>query len=239
MHDPMTVAFQIGKLVTIWHVDPEKDGSDDSCGWFIRSRHLDPKMLDKIASRFNFEWSHGVPAGWFADNGEPNWSTHSIVMHMVQIVTGEMWGYWSRRQERFIRRNLWHILRFAENSCDSAYTSINQSYGRDPRETPENRARNAASMMYSWVARQCRPWWQHPRWHVWHWKIQVHHLLMFKRWLFSRCCKCGKGFRWGESPVSGSWYGTGPLWFRSEQHIYHSNCDGASAVAGSAEKGTP
>lgn len=54
MHDPMTVAFEIrqpwgGKtypmkdgstwhyrpaLITIWHVDPERDGSDDSCGWF-------------------------------------------------------------------------------------------------------------------------------------------------------------------------------------------------------------
>lgn len=50
MHDPMTVAHEIkspfsGKpdkfspkgrrntLVTIWHVDPERDGSDDSCGW--------------------------------------------------------------------------------------------------------------------------------------------------------------------------------------------------------------
>lgn len=47
MHDPMTVAFEIKlpfrseknkykSLITIWHVDPEKDGSDDSCGWFIR-----------------------------------------------------------------------------------------------------------------------------------------------------------------------------------------------------------
>jgi len=37
MHDPMTLAFDVrlGKvrLLEIWHVDPETDGSDDSCGW--------------------------------------------------------------------------------------------------------------------------------------------------------------------------------------------------------------
>jgi hypothetical protein len=55
MHDPWTVAHEIkapwkkryGKndpatyhpaLVTVWHVDPETDGTDDSCGWF--SVHL-------------------------------------------------------------------------------------------------------------------------------------------------------------------------------------------------------
>lgn len=37
MHDPMTVAFEIPRpwpLVTVWHVDPERDGTDDSCDWF-------------------------------------------------------------------------------------------------------------------------------------------------------------------------------------------------------------
>ena len=51
MHDPMTVAWEVpnpfakrwdwegarwrdrDKLVVIWHVDPERDGSDDSCDW--------------------------------------------------------------------------------------------------------------------------------------------------------------------------------------------------------------
>ena len=53
MHDPMTVAFEVKypwrdkssgttklfpkgyrrTFITVWHVDPETDGSDDSCGW--------------------------------------------------------------------------------------------------------------------------------------------------------------------------------------------------------------
>lgn len=52
MHDPLTVAFDIAipmfwkkretygrsrlHLITIWHKDPELDGSDDSCDWFSK-----------------------------------------------------------------------------------------------------------------------------------------------------------------------------------------------------------
>ena len=71
MHDPLTVAFEIyypwhwkifrpsrrelnitksykyfEPFITIWHKDPEKDGTDDSCGWFMRSRHGDKKILE-------------------------------------------------------------------------------------------------------------------------------------------------------------------------------------------------
>lgn len=52
MHDPLTVAFEIPRpwprtagrfrywpaLVVVWHVDPEADGSDDSCDWFNRRK---------------------------------------------------------------------------------------------------------------------------------------------------------------------------------------------------------
>ena len=77
MHDPMTVAFEIRSpikrknkffpegyrqsLVTIWHVDPEKDGTDDSCGWFMRSRHGDQATLKKIAKAYEFRGLTGSP----------------------------------------------------------------------------------------------------------------------------------------------------------------------------------
>ena len=69
-----------------------------------------------------------------------------------------------------------------------------------------------------------RPWWKHPRWHFWHWKIQIHAVQNFKRWLFSRCAGCGKGFKWGYAPTSTSWHGHGPRWFRGESHTYHHDC---------------
>jgi hypothetical protein len=63
-----------------------------------------------------------------------------------------------------------------------------------------------------------RPRWKHPRWHIWHWRIQVPLIQSIKRAFFDRCCKCGKGFRWGES-VIGDWNGT---------RIWHDRCDDSS-----------
>lgn len=69
-----------------------------------------------------------------------------------------------------------------------------------------------------------RPWWKHPRWHFWHWEIQIHVVAQFKRWAFSRCVSCGKGFTWGYSPTGFNWDSGGPRWFRSETDVYHSEC---------------
>jgi hypothetical protein len=69
-----------------------------------------------------------------------------------------------------------------------------------------------------------RRWWQHPRFHIWHWRIQIHFILTMKRFLFSRCQKCGKKFSWGES-VIGTWSGRGPGWFRNAEKVWHMDCD--------------
>ena len=66
------------------------------------------------------------------------------------------------------------------------------------------------------------------RWHIWHWRLQIDFFLDLKRWLFSRCQKCGKGFTWGYCPVS-TWSAKGPRWFRSEE-AWHLECDTARKV---------
>jgi hypothetical protein len=69
-----------------------------------------------------------------------------------------------------------------------------------------------------------RRWWQHPRWHIWHWQIKIVPVFKLKRWLFSRCACCGKRFTWGYSPTSTQWNWTGPRWFHSEPNLYHQEC---------------
>lgn len=65
-----------------------------------------------------------------------------------------------------------------------------------------------------------RSWWRHPRWHVWHWKIQLHPWQDLKRRFWDKCCRCGRrGFRPGESAI-GTWSG---------DQIWHSGCDDAAA----------
>lgn len=261
MHDPMTVAFEIksplkkkseffprgyrNTLVTIWHVDPEKDGTDDSCGWFKRERHGDKATLERAVKRIESDWDRvwvydpsedaeegeskqkqSYPSGMFFPNGMPRFSVTGIMVNIFFAVALEHFRKGNatdwKKAKRFMQRNIFEIIHFAENPVDSMFDSITLKYGNDERR--DDRIRHYVSVAYGYLLRLEQKWWQHPRWHFWHWQIQVHCIQSFKRWAFSRCCKCGKGFSWGYSPCTDSWNGTGPLWFRSEKNTYHSDC---------------
>lgn len=56
------------------------------------------------------------------------------------------------------------------------------------------------------LSRETARWWQHPRWHFWHWSFQVHAWQWFMRRYVERCSQCRKRFRGG--PVSADWGGT-------------------------------
>jgi len=220
-------------FITIWHVDPEKDGTDDSCGWFMRSRHGDKKVLEEIEREFEFNWDSSFESGknkyytgYFREDGVLNMCLHSVVIDLffraAQIVYGMDWD----KGMKYINRHIGEILRFAENPVDSLHTSLTRKYQNACGEEYNSEVRKGwiketASIIYGFILRSERPWYKHPRWHIHHWKIQIHPLQKIMRYLFGRCDKCGKGFRYGES-VSGSWYG---------DKIWHNVCcDSAKVV---------
>lgn len=185
MHDPKTVAFEIrypwkayskeeraarpgseftqnyrAPFITIWHVDPEKDGTDDSCDWFNRKRK---------------------PAPLEAAVGEAMWDLETIL------------------------DNKPHYPDSREHKAFQPLSAAVRNLLHQPSRTH---------------------WWQlHPRWHFWHWEIQVRPYQNARRWLLTRCCKCGGRFKYGESPVSGSWDHKPPRWFRGEEGMYHMDCN--------------
>lgn len=237
MHDPSTVAFEIkspfrsapsqfwpkgyrNTLVTIWHEDPESDGTDDSCGWFKRARHGDPKVLEQIRKDFDFDWDPDY-GGWFNKDGSPALSVSAVTLNMFRRAAGVHFGADWRATDRFMRRRLYDILWFAENPTDSMRTAIVQKYGREPRE---DRVASAASVIYGCILRWEQPWYRHARWHVWHWRLQIHPWQTFRRWALSRCAGCGSGFAWGYSPTSFGWGGKRPKFLCGEVGIYHSEC---------------
>jgi hypothetical protein len=170
MHDPLTVAFEICSpfvrresgirsqniWVTIWHRDPEKDGTDDSCGW------SHPKLTKE-----EMEWADEL-----IDNPNDNLRYYFV---------GE-----------YLEDMKWRIYR-----------------------------------IFRLYKKLKRPWYKHPKWHIHHWRFQVHYVQRLKRFLFSRCARCGKRFSWGYSPISSSWSSGGPKWFRSEKTVYHHECHDA------------
>ncbi len=187
MHDSDTLAFEIrypwraymcprndwektyrNSFITIWHRDPERDGTDDSCGWFKRARHGDPATLEKIKNRFAFEWERET-GGWFRD-GYPAFSPAGVLLNMFAVAVYCHYGDWGQ-SDRFMRRHLYDILLLAENPVDSMHPWITQKYGPEKKA---DRIEHCSHVVYGCILRWEQPWWRHPRWHVWHWKIQVH-----------------------------------------------------------------
>ena len=67
-----------------------------------------------------------------------------------------------------------------------------------------------AGVIYSYIERDLRQWYKHPRWHIHHWKIHIHPLQKLIRAYFKKCDKCGKRLGMNGS-VYGNWNGD-KLW---------------------------
>ncbi len=238
MHDPMTQVWASKhNRIVIWHIDPDHKGDDDSCGWFMRSRHGDPAVLEKIKERFEFSWDrtyeHGGQRklnGYFDPvTGDPQFSAGAIALELFFLAALVVFKR-RTRAVRFMRKGTFDILHFAENPIDSLHPMLTCQYGREKRQ---DRIEYFASCIYGWILREQRPWYRHPRWHIWHWQIQLMPVLNLKRWLWSRCERCGGRFRYGENPTTYQWDGTGPRWFRGERNIFHgSDCSESRSTQG-------
>ncbi len=218
------------ELFTLWHVDPcRRGGGDDSCGWFKRAHHGKPEVLAKIVKEIEFDFDRVFKSdsgkvyfsGYFypedAGAGMPNMGVSAIALNFFFLAALKHFG--SRAKAvRFCQRHLFEILIFAENPTDSLRDSIVRKFGMDTKR--EERIRAFASCVYGWILRADQKWWQHPRWHVHHWRIQIHLWQIFKRWAFVRCAHCGGRFRWNEA-VCTSWQG-GVIW--------HSRCESQPPV---------
>jgi len=246
MHDPKTVAFDIRlpwpgrqygiQLATIWHCDPERDGTDDSCGWFPRARHGNQATLERIIKSFEREFDDVYRSdsgrvylrGLFAPNGEPHFSVSGIVLNLFFRAANEVFRCNGRTNwktsRRWMQRHLFDLLFFAENTTDSLRDSITRTFeiGCGEKYTPEARSeriRALASSIYGWILRAERPWWKHPRWHVWHWRLQFHPWQNLKRRWWDKCCLCGKrGFK---TTALGTWGG---------DRMWHQECDHMNRV---------
>jgi len=189
MHDPMTVAFCIpnpfrrryswGKrwinrprLITIWHVDPECDGTDDSCGWFS------PKLTkEQVSALSHAAWCEGRSPFYLRLNNETN-NYATDALHLMECAFGYVGDLirvrvapdearrWSLQAIRSDGDNLRHLL------CFKAGWHSNSDSDRlsDREECALGLFRSVAR----WILRERRPWWKHPRWHLRHWKIQIH-----------------------------------------------------------------
>lgn len=242
MHDPMTVAFEIksplpGKPIlggyryrepwlTVWHVDPEKGGhggrSDDSCGWFRPpTTKAEREAMSKLAKQqygqiFEKQARTAEGASYAYICFEPN-AYDAVYWCWRAIKFADRKGGWQYGDgpNRLTRSELEAIYLLSANPVDNIRSTVAGVKNEDDFE-------GLFFIVWGAYRRHHRPWYRHPRWHVWHWKIQWHWLQNFNRWAFHRCDHCGGRFAWRES-VHGNWGG---------DKIWHSRCD--NSIAGQA-----
>lgn len=186
MHDPWTLAHKIkspfknksgyrNSLISIWHVDPETDGTDNSCGWFMRARHGDDKVLEEIKSEFEFNFKNNY---WFDKNDDQVFSTIGTLVQMYKSAT---WIHFKRNRKKqvaFMRKHLFSIISFAENPFDCIGDTITNKWGS---QNPEERFGGLAGIIYADILRKERKWYKHPKWHVHHWRIRFDFVTVFFR----------------------------------------------------------
>lgn len=258
MHDPMTQAFEIKQfwrrksewgyrppLITIWHVDPERDGSDDSCGW---SR---PKLSKDQRDRIESIAGDEAREPWYLACSTKKIDSPTeaeTLLRQAILIVGRVFS------RKHICKPPIKEVTFAEASawaCDLLCSPIDNLRGslafmpgyhsNSDKDTERDRQYSASQLFYciaGYILRERRPWYRHPRWHIWHWHFQIHPWQQFRRWALSRCCKCGKRFAYGESPISGSWDSKPPKFLKSEENIYHQSCDDSRKYPAGATCGT-
>lgn len=240
MHDPMTVAFDIKSpfrqapsefwpngyrptIITIWHRDPERRGDDDSCGWCY------PKLTDDQRRRIkDWAWSEGhypyfLRSGtreWMGSRTEAETLYRALVLQVARCIGIPM----TFDQAAVYAANRIHIGGCEDAARNFCWLPGWHCNGEDSKDKRRDHFAGIMCGIAKDLLSQRRPWYRHPRWHIHHWRLQVHFIQAFKRWAFSRCATCGKRFAWGYFPTTNIWHSGGPRWFRNEHDAHHSDC---------------
>lgn len=219
-------------FITIWHVDPEKPGTcnrrDDSCGWFDRGPGPYADAVAYVLKDKSF--MHDVSLTLARKVRMPYPFYEGISEEQLygnRLVAGDALALCLMIATELELRRWWNGQKGKEGACRNwrlkAFTKHRDVAGVATRlalcsfdnlshvETPESAVRLIAAALN----RHFRPWYKHPRWHVWHWKFQIHPLQQFNRWAFVRCDHCKGMFRWNEGVI-----GDG-----SGKRIWHDKCD--------------
>lgn len=72
-----------------------------------------------------------------------------------------------------------------------------------------------------WTTKHLNGW----RWHINHWRLQLHPLQHLRRWALTRCAWCGGRSRKGDCVnFSHQWDGERGPWWRGEPGLFHRDC---------------
>lgn len=207
-----TVAFEItyGRiyrrdLLVVWHQSPRTG----ECGWSFSV--LSTEELSKVKKLAKEELTY-----LFSEPEEDVYEAKlPAIESLITIAELILWRVWRKRLQP---KYLPVLLSLSGNPIDNLRIFFE-------RKMEYSDVERLFWIIARTLKTQDRKWWQHPKWHVHHWRLQFMPLFHLKRFLFSRCAKCGKRFPWVYAPIS-CMGDTGPRWFKGEKGIYHHECCG-------------
>lgn len=248
MFDPLTVAFEIkypwrkykpgdkqfpdgyrDTFITVWHDDPQTGGMDDSCGFEYPRipKDLQDRIMQEVAIESQTQEFYRVESEieTFMDEGEEvsvvreKWFPKFSLEFMIESVY--LFLLWRLFKKHLLLGDIQKICYLKSNPGDSFQYFVDLSLGQGEVTYLQ---RSDIESFYFCVVRQIlyvrRKWWRHPKWHIHHWKLQIHPLQKLRRFLFSRCDVCGGRFKWGEIVYSQApkrrWQG--------ERTVRHDHC---------------
>lgn len=159
MHDPMTVAFR-NKFMTIWHVDPETDGSDDSCGFTYPT--AGKELREKLDKQSGLEYKFFFSEDYATINLHHGASAYEVLYAIWAQIR------WSFYRKQVTPRELAAISDSASNPNDNLRSCVYRAK-HDLEEF-----QRLYRLVWRVQARVNRKWYQKPKWHVKHWRIQFH-----------------------------------------------------------------
>lgn len=180
MYDPYSVIkdFKLGRIaITLWHKDPCSDGSDDSCGKTIRSRHLNPQILEKIKHEFEFNLKQNY---WFYPNSFSVFSPGATLQLMYKCALLIIYNGNKKKINSFFKNHIHEIYILAENPHDCLGDIITNKWNYKTKELYSERIGLAATI-YADIISKDRKWYQKPEWHINHWKLSIKFMKNYKQ----------------------------------------------------------
>lgn len=204
-------------LFTIWHKDPELRGNDNSCGfgYVCLSR-------PQVNTLKNAAWSEGNNPHFLCCR-EKEWDgtiteAEALYRGLVFLVCRCLHLKITFDQAAKYASEAMHIIdtgKFGSQFCFLPGYHTNST--KDTADERQDHFHIILCAVARVIITDRRPWYRHPRWHIHHWRIQWHWGQKLYRFLFSRCCICGKRFsKWGDTNVISNWDG---------DRIWHGECD--------------
>ncbi len=240
-------------LLTIWHVDPERDGSDDSCSVSKRLSSLQRQMLVHAGGdEARRPWFLRERAREPSSPADAECLLRGALWHVASITRLNRWSLFHRRitfaqctqlanelihnSVDNVRSSLcllpgWHtndrmVVPHPQKANQDDFDMNSPEYDQYldelaaqpldhyPKDaSPDSRRRESEDFFYMCgriLARRAARWWQHPRWHFWHWHFQVHPWQRFLRRFVERCSICHARYRGRNDVYSG--FGGGQTW---------------------------